>query len=120
VGKHLKETVDADEVETDTDTDEVDEVETDDEPDEQPDKGDVYARRLHTELVKATGRLADPTDLEFNEEHLDDPEKLNAAIDELLSRKPHLKKPRKPVGNVGAGEHGNAAVPTDFSQLFQR
>ena len=35
---------------------------------------DTYAKRLHTELVRATGRLADPTDLEFTEEHLDDPD----------------------------------------------
>ena len=31
---------------------------------------DAYARRLHTELVRATGKLADPTDLEFDELHL--------------------------------------------------
>ena len=30
---------------------------------------DTYAERLHTELVRATGKLADPTDLEFAEEH---------------------------------------------------
>ena len=51
---------------------------------------DTYAKRLHTELVRATGRLADPTDLEFNEDHLDDPDALAAAVDELLARKPHL------------------------------
>ena len=38
-----------------------------------------YAQRLHTELVRATGKLADPTDLEFAEEHLDDPDALAAA-----------------------------------------
>ena len=30
-------------------------------------------KRLHTELVRATGRLADPTDLAFDDAHLDDP-----------------------------------------------
>ena len=28
-------------------------------------KADTYAQRLHTELVRATGKLADPTDLPF-------------------------------------------------------
>ena len=28
---------------------------------------DAYAERLHTELVRATGRLADPTDVPFDE-----------------------------------------------------
>jgi hypothetical protein len=40
---------------------------------------DTYAKRLHLELVRATGRLADPTDLEFDEKHLDDPDALVAA-----------------------------------------
>src|SRR4051812_43870297 len=53
-------------------------------------KGDEYAQRLHTEIVRATGRLADPTDLPFDAEHLDDPNKLSAALDDLLDRKPHL------------------------------
>ena len=36
-------------------------------------KVDAYAQRLHTELVRATRKLADPTDLPFNEDHLDSP-----------------------------------------------
>ncbi|POX82192.1 hypothetical protein C3477_23860 [Mycobacterium kansasii] len=64
--------------------------------------GEVYAQRLHTELVRATGRLADPTDLPFDAEHLDDADKLAAAIDDLLSRKPHLAN-RRPVGDIGQG-----------------
>ncbi|CCK58951.1 hypothetical protein [Mycobacterium canetti] len=65
-------------------------------------QADAYAQRLHTELVRATGRLADPTDLPFNAEHLDDADKLTAAIDDLLSRKPHLVN-RRPVGDIGQG-----------------
>ena len=30
------------------------------------------------------GQLADPTDLEFDEDHLDDPDALAAAVDDLL------------------------------------
>ena len=40
---------------------------------ERAQKGEGHAARLHTELVKATGKLADPTDLPFDEAHLDEP-----------------------------------------------
>lgn len=53
-------------------------------------QADAYAARLHTELVRATGRLADPADLEFDAAHLDDAEALTGAIDALLADKPHL------------------------------
>ncbi|WCS17538.1 hypothetical protein MML61_22505 [Mycobacterium marinum] len=65
-------------------------------------QADQYAQRLHTELVRATGRLADPTDLPFNADHLDDQDSLTAAIDELLVRKPHLVN-RRPTGDIGQG-----------------
>lgn len=74
---------------------------------------DELAKRLHTNLVAATGRLADPTDLEFDEEHLTDGEALNAAIDELLARKPHLAS-RIPSGDIGQGATKN---PGDVSLL---
>lgn len=66
---------------------------------------DTLARRLHTALVAATGKLADPTDLEFDAAHLDEadgPDALTAAIDELIDRKPHLAS-RRPVGDIGQG-----------------
>lgn len=69
---------------------------------------DALAARLHTELVRATGRLADPTDLPFDAEHLDDPDKLVAAIDELLEAKPHLAT-RRPTGDIGQGQRGPAS-----------
>ncbi|MBS1691928.1 MAG: hypothetical protein JST91_06890 [Actinobacteria bacterium] len=65
-------------------------------------QGDAYAQRLHTELVRATGRLADPTDLPFAADHLDDSDKLSLALDELLTRKPHLAN-RRPAGDIGQG-----------------
>lgn len=52
-------------------------------------KHDETKARLHVELVKANGKLADPADLPFNEDHLTDPDKLNADIDALLQSKPH-------------------------------
>ncbi|WP_067974123.1 hypothetical protein [Mycolicibacter icosiumassiliensis] len=77
-------------------------------------RADDLAHRLHTELVRATGRLADPSDLEFDEDHLADPDKLAGAVDELLTAKPHLAS-RRPVGDIGQGQHGNGGG--DFSLL---
>lgn len=77
-------------------------------------QADAYAQRLHTALVAATGRLADPTDLEFDAEHLDDPDALTEAIDVLLTDKPHLAS-RKPVGDIGQGNRGGSGEP--FSLL---
>lgn len=65
-------------------------------------KADEYARRLHTALTAATGRLQDAEDLPFDASHLDDPEALEAAITELLERKPHLAT-RRVSGDIGQG-----------------
>ncbi|MGY1680719.1 hypothetical protein [Geodermatophilus sp. SYSU D01176] len=65
-------------------------------------EADALAQRLHGALVASTGRLADPTDLPFDAAHLDDEAALTAAIDELLTRKPHLAA-RRPVGDIGQG-----------------
>lgn len=72
-------------------------------------QADTLAQRLHTELVRATGRLADPTDLPFDESHLDDPDALAAAVDDLLDRKPHLAS-RRPSGDIGQGQRGPASA----------
>ncbi|HEU0103226.1 MAG TPA: hypothetical protein VFR07_12990 [Mycobacteriales bacterium] len=68
---------------------------------------DALGRRLHVALVAATGRLADPTDLPYEQAHLDDPAALEAAIADLVARKPHLAD-RRPAGDVGQG-----ATPED-------
>ena len=65
-------------------------------------RADDLAHRLHNALTEATGRLADPSDLPYEESHLDDPEALETAITELLAKKPHLGS-RKPSGNIGQG-----------------
>lgn len=77
-------------------------------------QADALAQRLHVELVRATGRLADPTDLPFDAGHLDDAEAMTAAIDELLDAKPHLAT-RRPSGDIGQGNRGGASEP--FSLL---
>ncbi|SBS76503.1 conserved hypothetical protein [uncultured Mycobacterium sp.] len=81
-------------------------------------RADDLAQRLHTEMVKATGRLADPTDLAFDETHLDDPDALTAAVDDLLARKPHLAT-RKPTGDIGQGHRGGASQPVSLLQILK-
>lgn len=71
-------------------------------------QADALAARLHTELVRATGRLADPADLPFDAAHLDDAEALTAAVDAVLADKPHLAS-RRPSGDIGQGNRGGAA-----------
>lgn len=65
-------------------------------------QADDYAHRLHKVLVERTGRLADPTDLPFDEAHLADEEALEAAISGLIESKPHLKA-RTVSGDIGQG-----------------
>lgn len=72
-------------------------------------QADDLAAKLHTALVTATGRLMNADDLEFDETHLDDPEKLTAAIDELLEAKPYLGK-RTPKGDIGQGASGGSGT----------
>lgn len=82
-------------------------------------KTDELAHRLHTALVAADGRLADPADLEFNEDHLDDPEALAAAVAELIERKPGLRA-QKLRGDVGAGDRGTRkSPPADLISLIR-
>jgi hypothetical protein len=81
-------------------------------------RADSLAHRLHTELVRATGRLADPSDLDYADEHLDDPDTLAAAIDDLLARKPHLAS-RRPVGDIGQGNRGSSSEPFSLLGLLK-
>ncbi|MGO2862872.1 MAG: hypothetical protein ACTIC1_17065 [Brevibacterium sp.] len=70
-------------------------------------QADDLAQQLHTLLVEQTGRLADPSDLNFDEAHLEDPESLTASIDELLSKKPHL------ATRIARGDIEQGATPSD-------
>lgn len=66
-------------------------------------KSEELAGALWEARVASLGRLADPTDLPMPE-GVDplDPDAVSAAVDELLSRKPHLAS-RVPRGDVGGG-----------------
>jgi hypothetical protein len=74
---------------------------------------DSVSRRLHAALVAATGRLADPADLPYSADHLDDAGALTAAIDSLLEAKPHFAS-RVPRGDVGQGVKDSAPAQVDL------
>jgi len=77
-------------------------------------RADALARRLHAALVAATGRLENPADLPFNPDHLDDADKLGAALDALLTERPYFAK-RVVKGDAGQGARGGEPEP--FSLL---
>lgn len=80
---------------------------------------DGLQRRLHAALVQADGRLADPTDLPFEPEHLEDEDALAAAIGALVERKPGLKA-RQYGGDVGAGDRATPKKPsTDLIEIIR-
>lgn len=85
---------------------------------ERAQRADQLEQRLHTALVAATGRLADPTDLPFDVGHLDDADALTAAIDELVEAKPHLKT-RRLAGDVGQGAGGAKAGDVNLADLLR-
>lgn len=80
---------------------------------------DELAGRLHTSLVAATGRLADPSDLPFDEAHLSGTDALNSAIDDLLSRKPHLAS-RRPSGQIGQGPRTTDPGSVDLAAILRQ
>lgn len=82
-------------------------------------RADEFAHRLHSALVAADGRLADPDDLDFDDAHLDDPEALSGAITDLVKRKPGLRA-QQVRGDVGAGERGSRKqAPTDLLTIMK-
>lgn len=56
---------------------------------------------LYVERVRALDVLADPADLPYDPEALDDPDALRAAVADLVAKKPHLR--RRGVAGAGAG-----------------
>lgn len=81
-------------------------------------KADDLARELFTARVAATGRLADPNDLPFDDALLADLPALEAAIDELVAQHPHYAA-RRPRGDVGQGATGSDAGTVDLAGLLR-
>lgn len=80
-------------------------------------KADELAKALWTERVRSLGVLADPADLPYDPEALDDLEQIRSQADELLSSKPHLRT-RKITERAGQGERGAETV--SLVELLQR
>lgn len=82
-------------------------------------RADDYARQLFTARVAATGRLADPNDLPFNTDLVDDLPALEAAIDDLLAQHPHYAA-RTPRGDIGQGVGAVRHDDIDLAAILRR
>lgn len=74
---------------------------------------DVVTQRLVTAMAAQTNRLADPSDLPFSPDLLDDDglpdeSKIAEAIEQLLAKKPHLASRRPQHSDVGQGAQAEA------------
>ncbi len=83
---------------------------------------DALNARLATAQAALTGKLADPTDLPFTDDLLDDDglvdeDKVHAAVEDLIKRKPHLAA-RRPTGDIGQGAHPEPQV-TGLAELLR-
>lgn len=74
-------------------------------------RAEELEKRLHHALIAQDGRLADPDDLEFNPDHLDNPGALSDAIANLVAKKPGLRAQRL-SGDIGAGVREKPKPPT--------
>ena len=81
-------------------------------------RSDELARELFAARVQLTGRLADPSDLAYDEALLSDSVALTGAIDELLARKPHLAS-RRPHGSIGQGVGGGNSGDVNLADLLR-
>ena len=71
-------------------------------------QADDYRQQLWAARVEAAGRLADPTDLPAPDDADPDPDTVQAAIDDLLERKPHLAA-RRARGDIGQHQQRSGA-----------
>ena len=81
-------------------------------------RADDLARELFTARVAATGRLADPNDLPFDDALLADLPALEAAIDELVADHPHYAA-RRPRGDIGQGATGSDGGTVNLAGLLR-
>ena len=81
-------------------------------------RADELAEQLFVAKVAATGRLADPTDLPFDEALLADMPAMEAAIEHLIANHPHYAA-RRPTGSVGQGATGSDAGSVDLAAILR-
>lgn len=81
-------------------------------------KADDLAERLHRARVEATGRLADPTDLPYDDSLIEDDDALAGAIDALLEQKPHLAS-RRVSGDIGQGVGANGGQAVSLGAMLR-
>lgn len=75
------------------------------------------SRALFTARVEATGRVANPAEIAYAPDLLDDSDALNAAIDAAIEARPYIR--RTVTGDAGQGQRSENLTPTDFSGLFR-
>lgn len=86
-------------------------------------RADDLAQRLVTAYASESRKLADPSDLPMSDDLLGedgtpDRDKVLAAVDELLMRKPHLASTRV-AGDVGQGARGHAVETVSLAELLR-
>jgi hypothetical protein len=82
------------------------------------------AERLTHAMAETTGRLIDPSDLQFSDDLLDengmpDKDKVLSSIEDLLARKPHLARINV-RGDVGQGNHSVSEPTTSLAQMLRQ
>lgn len=80
-------------------------------------RADDLAQQLFSARVAATGLLVDAADLPYDEQLLDDPGAMEAAIEALITAKPHLAS-RIPRGDIGQGV-SDPADTVDLAALLR-
>ena len=87
-------------------------------------RSDALAALAVSAIVEGTGKLIDADDLPYSDDLLDDEtglpsrEKIVNAVDELLTKKPHLAKVRV-SGDVGQGSRGEVASPISLAAMLR-
>lgn len=78
---------------------------------------DELAERVFHLEVASLGRLQDPSDLPYDADLLDNPDGIKAAVEALITAKPHLAS-RRPTGSVDQGVRETPAPAAGWGSLF--
>lgn len=76
-------------------------------------------RELFTERVRALDVLADPADLPYDADLLDDADALRDAVTELVGKRPHLRRRGVAGGETGAREHTDTTETTSLLGIMR-